>query len=174
MRVALKRDSGIDDRAAEGAAPRRAGPGVARRAVLLRAGRHRQRGDELRLADAGRGGRERAEFRRDPALCGQDPRRARRRSPRCATCRWSSRSTIRRSRSTWTAKKAGLVVRFAGRRVAVDRPGHFLQPLHRAELLGRSQDGHRIPGPGRGAAAGGPLAAGDQAARLDRGLEWCR
>ena len=78
---------------------RRPGRGAGRRpvalAVLVRAGRHRQRGHELRLADADRGRRQRPESGR---RAGPTPRRSASRAGadrrRCATCSSSSRSTI--------------------------------------------------------------------------------
>ena len=69
LRVALKNGGGCRRRSAEGAAPQRSSaaemPG---RAVLVRAGRHRQRGHELRLAHARRGGGQRPEPGGRPGL----------------------------------------------------------------------------------------------------------
>ena len=59
-------------------------------------------------------------------------------------------------------------LRHADRRVPLVGRGHLLQPLHGAELLGRSQERHRLSGASGSAAPGGPHAAGDRADRLDR------
>ena len=61
------------------------------------AGRHRQPGDELRLADADRGRRAGAEPRRQPRAFAEKVRRgAGEAARRCATCSTRSRSTTRR------------------------------------------------------------------------------
>ena len=49
--------------------------------------------------------------------------------------------------------------------------GHLLQPLHRAELLGRSEDRHRLPGAGGSAAPGRALAAAGSS-RSARSATW--
>ena len=108
LRVALKHDSGVrieelkeqlrkelprrleewlrPKLVAEGFTPTEIDERVARPEALVRAGRHRQRGDELRLADADRGRRQRPEARRQPRLRREGPGGAGRRSRRCATC----------------------------------------------------------------------------------------
>ena len=59
-------------RGAQGAAPGQARRADARGAALIRAGRHHQRGDELRLPHSGRRQRQRAEPGREPGLCRED------------------------------------------------------------------------------------------------------
>ncbi len=68
-------------------------------------------------------------------------------------------------------KKAGTVYVTPNDVAQVAGRGHLLQPFHRAELLGRSEDRNRVPGAGGSAASGRALAQGDQAHRLDRRLE---
>ena len=170
MWVALKRESGIHVEQFKEELRGKLAAGVAGRAVLLRAGRHHQRGDELRLAHARGGGRQRAGFRRDPPLRGEthgrDGQASRpARSPNRPVARLPDGPGGRRP------QESGNRVRHAQRRGQVAGRGHLLQPLHRAELLGRSEDRHRLPGAGGSAAPGRALAQGDQAARLDRRLE---
>ena len=76
LRVALKQGATVDIERLKERLRDDARGADARRPVLVRAGRHRQRGDELRLADARRGRRHRAEPRRRPGLRREAPRRA--------------------------------------------------------------------------------------------------
>ena len=103
LRVAMKEGAKVDIERLKERLRRELSAQVARRAALVRAGRHRQRGDELRLADAGRRRRHRAEPRRRPGLRRETPQRSWARSPRSATSSTASRSTTRRSASRWTA-----------------------------------------------------------------------
>ena len=70
------------------------------RAVLVRAGRHRQPDHELRRADAGRGRDHGPGLRRQPDVCRRRCATSSRAFPRCAICSTSRRSTTRRFRST--------------------------------------------------------------------------
>ena len=56
-------------------------------------------------------------------------------------------------------EESGNGVRHAERRGQVAGRGHLLQPFHRAEFLGRSEDRHRLSGAGGSAAPGRALAA---------------
>ena len=80
---------------------------VSRRAVLVRARRHRQPDHELRRADAGRSRRDGPGLRREPGVRGEGAGRARADSDRCAICSSARRSTIRRFRSTSNRQMAG-------------------------------------------------------------------
>ena len=95
MWVALKQGKRHPHREVQGETPRKTGPGASRRAVLLRAGRHHQRSDELRLLDAGGSGRERSRISARPAPSRRKSRPRWRRSLGCGTSRSSSRSTTR-------------------------------------------------------------------------------
>ena len=77
LRVAMRPGRQCRYRGPQGAAPRRSSRRSCRSVrLLVRAGGHRQRGDELRLADAGGRRRHRAEPRRRPGVRRQAPRRA--------------------------------------------------------------------------------------------------
>ena len=132
-------------RAVQGGTPRETGPGPAGRAVLLRAGRHHQRGDELRLVHAGGSGRQRPGFQPDPPLRGESQGRD---GEDFRAAGPASRPVARlpHDPSGRGPQEGGNGVRHAGRCLAVLGRGHLLQPLHRAELLGRSEDRHRLPG----------------------------
>ena len=80
---------------------------ASRRAVLVRARRHRQPDHELRRADPGRGRRHGPGLRREPDVRREGAERAGRHSVACAICSTARRSTIRRSRSTSTVQMAG-------------------------------------------------------------------
>ena len=130
-------------RAASG---RRPMPG---RAALVRAGRHRQRGDELRLADAGRGRRQRPEPRRQPRLRREGPRASWPKVPSLRDLQYGQSldypTVERRDRP-----RAGRPERRDGRgRRPLAGRGHLVEPLRRAQLLARPQDRHRLPGAGR-------------------------
>ena len=120
------------------------------RAVFVRAGRHRQPDHELWHVDPGRGRDHRTGFPGQPDVCGQGPGRARAHSR-------ASRSAVRPG-----ARLPG----DSGRREPSDggptrrhrRSGRALlcrrdvvQPVRRAELLGRSAHGHRVSGADRSA-----------------------
>ena len=108
-------------------------------AAVVRAGRHRQRGDELRLADADRGGGLRAEDGRQPRLRREGLRASWRRFRRWWTCATPSRSTTRRSRSSIDREKSAPTGATASDVGPVRRAVHLVEPLHRAELLARSR-----------------------------------
>ena len=95
LRVALKEGTTVAVEALKERLRDDARRADARGAVLVRAGRHRQRGHELRLADARRGRRQRPEPRREPGVRREGPRRSWRRSRRSATSSSSRRSTTR-------------------------------------------------------------------------------
>ena len=135
-------------RAAQGAAPRGAGGIAAGRAAVVRAGRHRQRGDELRLAHAGGRRRYRVEPCRRPGLRRGDPQGAGR-DPLVARhpVRPVARLPDDRHRGRSRARRA-LGSHGRGRR-PLGRDGHLVEPVRRAQLLARPQDGHRLSGPGR-------------------------
>ncbi len=107
LRVALEGGCGNRDRGAQVAAPRHALLADVRRPLLVRAGRHRQRGHELRLADARGHRRNRAEPGREPRLRRDAPPRTGEgpRAPRPPVR--ASRSTIPRSTSRSTASGPG-------------------------------------------------------------------
>ena len=84
LRVALKEGAKVDIERLKERLRAGACGAIARRAALVRAGRHRQRGDELRLADAGRGRRHRAE-----------PRRRTGPSPRSSAASWRQIPSLR-------------------------------------------------------------------------------
>ena len=100
LQVALKPEAGIRLDRLRGDAARAFQRALSDRAVLVRAGRHRQPDHELRHVDAGRGGDHRTGLRRQPDVRGQGAGRARRGFPRFAICSTARRSTIRRFRST--------------------------------------------------------------------------
>ena len=103
LRVAMKEGAKVDIEAPQGAATPAAFASIARSKALVRACRHRQRGDELWLADTGRRRGHRAEPRRRPRLCRETAQLSWGRSPRFATSTTASRSTTPRSASRLTA-----------------------------------------------------------------------
>ena len=80
---------------------------VSRRAVLVRARRHRQPDHELRRADAGRSRGHGPGLRREPRVRRRRCATSSRRFRRCAICSSGRRSTTRRSRSTSNRQLAG-------------------------------------------------------------------
>ena len=80
---------------------------IAGRGAFVRSRRHRQPGDELRRADADRGGGERPESGRQPRLRRQGARRDEEDLVPCAICNSASRSITRPSTSTLTASAPG-------------------------------------------------------------------
>ena len=171
LRVALKPGSGVRVEPTEGATarraasrPREAGSAKAarlkrspprwstreaRHQALVRAGRHRQRSDELRLADAR--SKSRSAGRSWPRTAPTPKRSGRswKRSPRSATCSSCSPSTIRPSKSkstaSWPAPAASRPQAVANSLVAATSSSRFVVP----ELLARSEHGHRLPGASR-------------------------
>ena len=117
--------------------------------VLVRAGRHRQRRDELRLADARRGRRQRPQLRREPRPTRRRSARSWRRIPSLRDLQYGQAldypTVERRDRP-----RAGRPQRRdgrGGRPLAGHR--HLVQPVRRAQLLARPEDRHRLPGAGR-------------------------
>ncbi len=139
---------GRGHRGAQASAPRTPRRGDARREVLVRAGRHRQRRHELRLAHARRGRRERAELRREQSVRREGPRRTggdpdpSRRALRPGA-RLSDGQREDRPREGGAQRRHGRGDR------AIAGHGHVVEPLRRAELLARPEVGHRLPGAGR-------------------------
>ena len=84
LRVALRHESTIAVEALKERLRDQARRHDARRSVLVRAGRHRQRRDELRLADAGRGCGQRPQSGRRPCACREGRGRA---QARCRSLR---------------------------------------------------------------------------------------
>ena len=110
MRVSFKHGSGVrieefKERLRRNlpALARRRSPSMKDVKSVVRGGRHRGRGHELRLAHAGGSGGQRPDLAQDRDYAEQDPRRDGAASSRCATCSSGSPWTIRRSASTWTA-----------------------------------------------------------------------
>ncbi len=130
------------------------GGGAASEAVDLRfrAGRYRDQGHELRLADADRRPRRRHRYEHGPAARDsgrqQDethPVPARR--PVRADARLSQRRGHDRPRESGA-------LRCQGRgRGSCARDGDVVDPFHQSQLLGRREDRLRLPGPDSGAAA---------------------
>ena len=161
LRVAFKHGSGVDGRGGSrsGCATSTAGGGVtAGRAVLVRAGRHRQRGDELRLAHARRGGRAGA---RTWPTTGPMPRR----SARAGEDRLAPRPAVRAgadypSVECVDREQAGPAA-FDGRvwprsLVAATSSSRFIVPNYWPDPKTR----HRLPGAGRDPLPGDELDAG--------------
>ena len=139
----------------------RGSPGPRQEVLLrLRAGRHRQQGDELRLADARRGRGRRPERADGPGARAQSPggdeedshspRRAALPAARLPDGAGGHRPPEGRPERR---DRQGRHRRAAG--------GDFFQPLRGQELLARPEDRRRLPGPGPGPhAADEPAAAG--------------
>ena len=133
---------------------------ISHRAVLVRAWRHRQSDHELRHVDPGRGRRDGTGFRGQPDVCGEGPGRARAHSG-------ASRSAVRPGarlsgdpgRREPPDGRPTRRHRRSGRAILCRRD--VVQPVRRAELLGRPADRHRVPGAGRG-----PAAADDHASTI--------
>ena len=107
LRVAMKEGAKVDiERLKERLRTELVGA-IARRAVLVRAGRHRQRGDELRLADARSTSRSPGRTSPTTAPSPRNSAPSWAGSRRCATSSTASRSTTPRSASTWTASRPG-------------------------------------------------------------------
>ncbi len=157
------------DRALQGGTPREIGRGAAGRTILLRAGRHHQRSDELRFVYAGGGGRERSRFHPDPSLRGESQGRDGE-DFRAAGPANRPIARLPDGPSGRGPQEGGNGLRDAGRCLSVLGGGHRLQPFYRAELLGRSADRHRLPGAGRNPAPGRAPAARHRADRVDRRL----
>ena len=152
LQVALTPDAPVRPRALPGDAARRVPASISRRAVLVRAGRHRQPHHELQRADAGGSRRDGSRLRGEPCVCGQGARLSSPRSRRCATCSTARRSTTRHPGQR-RSPDGGAARRHRGPGGPLVRRGHLVEPVRRPELLGRSAHGHRVPGPGAGAAA---------------------
>ncbi len=134
--------------------------------LRFRAGRHRQHGNELRLADAGRGrgnrpgakrgARSRIEDSGRDEKHPQPPRRA-----ALSATRLSDGAGGRRSAEGGTQRR--------GRQRCHRRAlgGHFLQPLRGEELLARSEVGRGLPSPGPSSrpADESPAAGGNPSAQ---------
>ncbi len=179
MRVALREDSGIHlqpfrerlrkalpekvkpwlaDLLQKQGLTQASGAGAGRADDLrLRAGRHGQRGDELRLTGPHRGRRRQPEPVRLPRSRGtdhdgdeEDPVAARCEVPAGAGLPDGARGDRPRARRPERRDRPA-----GGQR----RGGDFLlQPLRRPQLLGRSEERHQLPGPGRGPHAADELA----------------
>ena len=96
------------------------GAGAARAAelaVFFRAGRRRQPGHELRLADAGRSGRQRARPGRQPRLRGEDLRREMRKIPSLRDLQFGQVMDYPRIKIDVDRERAGSRRRDGGRRV---------------------------------------------------------
>ena len=135
-------------RTAQGAAAPGAFGAIARRAALVRACRHRQRSDELWLADAGRRRGHRAEPRRRPRLRREAAQRA---EPDPLAARPPLRPVTRLPHDQHRAGPRARWLEWCHRRGhrPLGRGGHFLQSLRGPQLLARPQDRHRLPGAGR-------------------------
>ena len=96
-----------------------------------------------------RGRRQRPEPGREPRLRREGHARSWRRSRRCATCS-SCQSLDYPTVEVQRGPRAGRPERRdGGGRGPLAGGGHLVEPLRRAELLGRPEDRHRLPGAGR-------------------------
>ena len=98
------------------------------------------------------------EFCRRPAVCREDSQRAGTRLPFLRDLQFGQSLDYPTIEVNVDREKAGLAGLDAARRLASAGDGDVVQPLRRAELLGRSEERHRLPGAGRDSAAGGPQA----------------
>ena len=145
LQVALKPEAGHSADGLRGSAAPTLQQALSHRAVLVRAGRHRQPDHELRDLDTGRGRDHRTGLRGQPDVCGEDPRRARAhsRAPRSSVRPGARLSGDSGRCQSSDGRPAGRDRRSGG---ALVRRGHLVEPLRRAELLGRSAHGHRVSG----------------------------
>ena len=148
LRVALKPRRGVDVEALKERLRDTLAEADAGRAVLVRAGRHRQR---VMSFGSPTPSRSRSAARTSPRT-GPTRRRSRQELAKVPSLRDLSsarRSTTRRSSVDIDRERGGLsgVTAEEVARSLVD--GHVVEPLRRAELLGRPEDRHRLPGAGR-------------------------
>ena len=126
------------------------------RAVLVRAGRHRQRGDELRLADAGRGRGQRPEPAADRATSREKLRPKLAQHPVAARPAVSaSRSTIPTRRGRDRPREGGAQRRHADRRRALARR----RPPRRAASSSRTTGPIRRPASATRSRSRSPISA---------------
>ena len=150
--VGLNKRLGIRDEELKERLRKRLSAAHARGAFLVRAVRHRQRSDELWLADSGRDRRQRPGFCRQPAVRRKGAAGAGARFRSCAILQFGQSLDYPTIDVNVDREKAGLAGLDAGRRLAGTRDGHFIEPVHGSELLGRSQERHRLPGASRNSA----------------------
>ena len=127
--------------------------------LRLRAGRHRDQRHELRLVDADRRP-DRRHRPEDGAAARREDRRQHEedRAPARRHVRADARLSLGRGRDR--SREGGAQRRQGRRRATGAGPGDGIDPIRQPQLLGRHQDGVRLPGAAPGAAAADGEAGG--------------
>ena len=149
LRVALREESGVDVEALKRRLRETLTGRDAGRAVLVRAGGHRQRRHELRLADARSRSPSAARTSPDDRAYAAKVRDELAKVPSLRDLQYAQALDYPTVSVEIDRERAGLsgVTAEEVARSLVD--GHLVEPLRRAELLARPEDRHRLPGPGR-------------------------